>query len=125
MEQHKNDELGFEQIETTDIRISKPFQTAGGDTIRVLFPVGGNAIITSDRKSKMPDIIVDDHHVVESNLSRKSFWGKVWDWIKGLVKDLLGTGGGTTVQCSWNVKPIFDGSGNIIGGIVEYKCIRT
>lgn len=124
MEQSKSDELEFESIEGTDVRISKSFVTDAGDMVRVLFPTGGNAIITGDRKSDMPDIVVDNPDAIGQNIAKKGFWGRVWDWIKGKVGGLFGGGSGG-VKCSFSVRPILDKAHNVIGFMITYTCTGT
>jgi len=70
----KQDYLEFEQIDRNDLRVSKPFQTDGGDIISVVLAANGNAIITSD--SRVP----------------KSYCRKPWlhRWSRHIIKGLLG-----------------------------------
>ena len=94
MEQNKYDELEFESIEGTELKVSKGIQTEEGDTIRLVFTPGGISMLLSDKKTNIPDIIVDDPKVLDDGnmYAKKSFWQKVWSWIKKFF-----SGGGAPV----------------------------
>jgi hypothetical protein len=120
MEQSKSDELEFEQFEGTEIKVSKGFRTDEGDTIRVMFTAGGIAMLLSDKKSNLPDIIVDDATVVDNNIAqKKSFWQRVWAWLK----KVFGGGGGITVgpSCKLTSKIIW-ANGVPIGMMTTLTC---
>jgi hypothetical protein len=119
MEKPGSDKLEFEPIEVTDLQISKPFGTDGGDTIRVVFTAGGNAMITSDRKSDYPDVILGDLDAIGDNIAKKGFWGRVWDWLKGKVAV------GGPMKCTTTVTPILDkDTHKPVGVMASYSCTR-
>ena len=121
MKQVESDEVEFEKIEGTEIKLSKGFRTEEGDIIRVMFTAGGIAMLLSDRKSNLPDIIVDDANVVDNSAARKkSFWQKVWTWFK----KFFGGGGGISVgpSCKLTAKIIW-ANGIPIGIMTTLTCV--
>jgi hypothetical protein len=116
------EELEFEQIEMTDFRISKPFQTKNKDTIRVAITPGKSAIIMSNKKGKFPDVFVDVPTNIPPVMMKKGFWGRIWDAIKKVVKTIFG-GIDVGPSCSFILKPKLDPkSYKVIGFELVLSC---
>lgn len=87
---YKRDYLEFEQIDRNDLKVSKPFQTDGGDIISVVLAANGNAIITSDSKEFSKVIVENPGGIDGADTSSRGFWGGLWDKIKGAAKAVGG-----------------------------------